>query len=97
MKKTLISVAVLSIMTAPLSITSAQAQHSSTSLYGALDNGIRWSNKVGQDNLGNAKQSRLGMNTGGLSGSHLGFKGQEDLGQGALTFFKFEAGISTTL
>lgn len=94
MKKTLISVAVLSIMTAPLSITSAQTQHSSTSLYGALDNGIRWSNKVGQDYLGNAKQSRLGMNTGGLSGSHLGFKGQEDLGQGALTFFKLEAGIN---
>ena len=94
MKKTLISVAVLSIMTAPLSITSAQAQNSSTSLYGALDNGIRWSNKAGQDHLGNTKQSRTSINTGGLSGSHLGFKGQENLGQGALTFFKLEAGIN---
>ncbi len=94
MKKTLISVAVLSIMTAPLSITSAQTQHSSTSLYGTIDNGMRWSNKLGQDHLGNAKQSRLSMNGGGLSGSHLGFKGQEDLGQGALTFFKLEAGIN---
>lgn len=94
MKKTLISVAVLSIMTAPLSITSAQTQHSSTSLYGTLDNGFRWSNKVGQDHLGNAKQSRMSMNAGGLSGSHLGFKGQEDLGQGASAIFKLEAGIN---
>jgi predicted porin len=95
MKKTLISVAVLSLMATPLVITSAQAQTSSTSIYGTLDNGMRYSKNAGHDNLGNAKDGRLSNNSGGLSGSHLGFMGQEDLGQGTHTIFKLEAGINT--
>lgn len=94
MKKTLISVAVLSVVTAPLATTSVQAQTTSKSIYGTIDNGMRYSNKAGHDHLGNAKGQRLSNNSGGLSGSHLGFKGHEDLGQGASTFFNLEAGIN---
>ena len=94
MKKTLISVAVLSVVTAPLVTTSVQAQTTNKSIYGTIDSGMRYSNKAGHDHLGNAKESRLSGNSGGLSGSHLGFKGQEDLGQGAITIFNLEAGIN---
>ena len=94
MKKTLISVAVLTVVTAPLVTTSVQAQTTNKAIYGTIDSGMRYSNKVGHDHLGNGKESRLSGNHGGLSGSHLGFKGHEDLGQGASTFFNLETGIN---
>jgi predicted porin len=94
MKKTLISVAVLSVVTAPLATTSVWAQTTHKSIYGTIDSGMRYSNKAGHDHLGNAKEGRLSGNSGGLTGSHLGFKGQEDLGQGATTIFNLEAGIN---
>lgn len=94
MKKTLISVAVLSVVTAPLVTTSVQAQITNKSIYGTIDSGMRYSNKAGHDHLGNSKESRLSGNSGGLTGSHLGFKGQEDLGQGTTTIFNLEAGVN---
>jgi len=94
MKKTLISVAVLSLFTAPLVTTSVQAQTNSPSIYGTIDSGMRYSNKVGHDHLGNSKGNRLSANSGGLSGSHLGFRGHEDLGQGTAILFNLEAGIN---
>jgi predicted porin len=94
MKKTLISVAVLSTITAPLVITSAQAQTAHTSIYGMIDSGMRFTKNSGHDHLNNSKQNRLTNNSGGLSGSHFGLMGLEDLGQGTSVMFKLEAGMN---
>ena len=92
MKKSLISVAVMSLMASPLVIKSVQAQ-SNVTIYGTVDAGMRVQNHAGKDHLGNSKDSQLSTNSGGLSAPHLGFKGEENLGGGNKTFFKLETGF----
>jgi predicted porin len=79
MKKSLISVAVMSLMASPLVIKSVQAQ-SNVTIYGTVDAGMRVQNHAGKDQLGNSKDSQLSANSVGLSAPHLGFKGEENLG-----------------
>ena len=56
MKKSLISVAVMSLMASPLVIKSVQAQ-SNVTIYGTVDAGMRHQNHAGKDQLGNSKDS----------------------------------------
>src|ERR1700693_1147160 len=88
MKKSLLALAVLGAFAA-----SAQAQ-SSVTIYGILDTGVAYQNKVmktGPGATGNG--SVFSVQSGIVSGSRFGFKGSEDLGGGLKANFQFEAGI----
>ncbi|HEY4318054.1 MAG TPA: porin [Herbaspirillum sp.] len=84
MKKSLLALAVLGSFAA-----AAQAQTSVT-IYGVVDAGVFYQNKAGTNN-----NSLFAVNSGGLSGSRLGFKGSEDLGGGLKANFQLEMGFST--
>lgn len=71
---------------------SAYAQ-SSVTLYGVVDAGLQWSNKVAASSLKNAG-SGYAMTTSGESPSVFGIKGQEDLGGGVRAGFDLESGIN---
>lgn len=83
MKKSLLALAVLGSFAA-----AAQAQTSVT-IYGVADAGVFYQNKAGANN-----NSLFAVNSGGLSGSRLGFKGTEDLGGGLKANFQLEAGFN---
>jgi predicted porin len=83
MKKSLLALAVLGSFAA-----AAQAQTSVT-IYGVVDAGVFYQNKVGANN-----NSLFAVNSGGLSGSRLGFKGSEDLGGGLKANFQLEMGLN---
>ena len=63
----------------------AQAQSSAVTIYGIVD-------AYGQFAHGTSNLTRV--QSGGLSGSRLGFKGNEDLGGGLRAFFTIESGIN---
>jgi predicted porin len=84
MKKSLLALAVLGSFAA-----AAQAQTSVT-IYGVVDAGVFYQNKAGANN-----NSLFAVNSGGLSGSRLGFKGTEDLGGGLKANFQLEMGFNT--
>lgn len=93
MKKSLIALAVLGAIAG-----AAQAQTSVT-IYGIVDTGITYSNKVSTANGGpngtsSANGSKFAVNSGVIQGSRLGFKGVEDLGGGLKALFQLEAGFS---
>jgi predicted porin len=67
-----------------LAITSAHAQ-SSVTLYGIVDESVRYMTHVNVNG-----DSNVGMGTGGMSESRWGLRGVEDLGGGWSTFFKLE-------
>lgn len=70
----------------------AQAQ-SSVTLYGTIDAGLQYANKVpssSQSNVGNT----FAFSTSGLVPSNFGLTGHEDLGGGLRTNFDLESGIS---
>jgi predicted porin len=84
MKKSLLALAVLGSFAAV-----AQAQTSVT-IYGVVDAGVFYQSKAGP-----ANNSLFAVNSGGLSGSRLGFKGTEDLGGGLKANFQLEMGFNT--
>lgn len=81
MQKKLIALAV-----AGLASSAAFAQ-SNVTVYGVADVYYGYSNATGQ-------VARNAVNSGGLSGSRLGFKGTEDLGNGLKALFTLEYGLS---
>ncbi|MBR7793245.1 porin [Undibacterium sp. FT147W] len=84
MKKSLIALSVLAAVAG-----TAQAQ-SSVTVYGVLDMAIQNENN-GQYSKG--KGSITSLDSGVQSGSRLGFKGSEDLGNGLKANFKLEMGV----
>ncbi|NDI87411.1 porin [Undibacterium crateris] len=84
MKKSLIALAVLAAAAG-----SAQAQ-SSVTVYGVLDMAFQAENN-GQFSKG--KGNIFSLDSGVQSGSRLGFKGSEDLGNGLKANFKLEMGV----
>jgi predicted porin len=92
MKKSLIALAVLGAIAG-----AAQAQTSVT-IYGIVDTGITYANKVSTANGGpngtsSANGSKFSVDSGVIQGSRLGFKGVEDLGGGLKALFQLEAGF----
>jgi len=86
MKKSLIAVAVLGAIAG-----AAQAQ-SAVTIYGILDTGITYANKV--PTPGNSSNDKkFSVDSGVIQGSRLGFKGVEDLGGGLKALFQLEAGF----
>jgi len=84
MKKSLLALAVLGSFAAV-----AQAQTSVT-IYGVIDTAVTYQSKSGANN-----NSLFAVTPGGLSGSRLGFKGSEDLGNGLKANFQLEMGFSS--
>jgi len=84
MKKSLIALSVLAASGA------AMAQ-SSVTLYGIAD---VWVGRTSVTDIAGVKTSATLMESGGLSGSRLGFKGTEDLGGGLKAVFVLEQGIA---
>jgi predicted porin len=84
MKKSLLALAVLGSFAA-----AAQAQTSVT-IYGVVDAGVFYQNHAGANN-----NALFAVQSGGLSGSRLGFKGSEDLGGGLKANFQLEMGFNT--
>jgi predicted porin len=85
MKKTLLTIAVLSVFA-----SAAQAQ-TSVMVYGSFDAGIR-----NLSNTNAAGDSRLTMSsTGTYKTNRLGFRGTEDLGGGLNAHFKLESGFNS--
>jgi predicted porin len=71
---------------------------SSVTLYGVLDTNIEYVNKMsptapGTPGFPGAAASKIDMNTGGLSGSRWGLRGDEDLGGGNKALFVLESGF----
>lgn len=83
MKKTLIALATMSALTGV-----AQAD-SNVTIYGVVDGAVRTANHQTADG------GRLSsVDNGLLQGSRLGFKGQEDLGNGLKAVFQLESGFN---
>lgn len=82
MQKKLIALAVAGLMSAP-----AFAQ-SNVTVYGVADAYMAFGS--------NDKNDMQAINSGGLSGSRLGFKGSEDLGNGLKAVFTYEQGFDIT-
>jgi len=87
MKKTLIALAVLGAIAG-----AAQAQ-SSVTIYGIVDTGLVYTNKVATGGPGSATGSQFMADPGIGQGSRLGFKGVEDLGGGLKAVFQLETGV----
>jgi len=94
MKKTLIALAALAVV-------SAASAQSTVTLYGVLDMGVTQSKDTNTGPLpwGNlakdSSDSYIGISKGGaLSSNRLGFKGTEDLGSGMKADFVYELGIN---
>ncbi len=85
MQKKLIALAVAGLVSVP-----AFAQ-SSVTLYGIADMGFV---RDGGALSGGAKKTRTGFDSGVQSGSRIGFKGTEDLGNGLKANFVFETGLN---
>jgi predicted porin len=84
MKKSLIALSVLAAVAG-----TAQAQ-SSVTVYGVLDMALQNENNGA---FSKGKGSITSLDSGVQSGSRLGFKGSEDLGNGLKANFKLEMGI----
>ena len=93
MKKTLIAVAALSAM-------AASAMAANVTVYGVVDTGLHYQHtKAEEFSSGNPTKSasvnKFDMASGQNSGSRVGFKGVEDLGNGAKVGFVLENGFSS--
>jgi predicted porin len=84
MKKTLIALAALAAFSGV-----ANAQTSSVSIYGILDEAARFSTDVNK-----AGNNQFQMVDGLESGTRIGFKGTEDLGSGLKAVFNLEGGFA---
>lgn len=75
------------------SIASASVHaQNNVSLYGILDTGIEYLNRVD----GSGSMTRMPITTGGQTASRLGFRGSEDLGGGLKAIFVLESGLSVS-
>ena len=88
MKKSLIAVAALA------AVGAASAQ-SSVTLYGVVDTGYGVVQTKTEQGGVTTKTRTTGLMSGNLSGSRLGLKGQEDLGNGLSAVFNVEAGFDS--
>ena len=90
MQKTLITLAVFGAISG-----AAQAQ-SSVTIYGIVDTGVAYTNKVNTTPalLGGRTGSKFSVNSGIVQGSRFGFKGVEDLGGGLRALFQLEGGFA---
>lgn len=86
MNKKIIAGAVLTIA------SSAAFAQSSVTIYGLLDAAVTATRGVTGDD--GQKHSRVGLDSGGMSSSRIGFKGTEDLGGGTSAIFNLEAGFN---
>jgi GBP family porin len=84
--RTVVVAAVLS-----LSAGAVYAQ-SSVTLYGIIDTALIYGNN---ENTAQGGHSGIEMNSGGISGSRVGFRGTEDLGGGTRAIFDLEDGFSS--
>jgi predicted porin len=82
MKKSLLALAVLG------SFAGAASAQTNVTIYGVVDAG------VSVNNGGNAAGKKIGLDSGGQSGSRIGFKGTEDLGGGLAAIFTLENGFN---
>jgi predicted porin len=80
MQKKLIALAVAGLVAAP-----AMAQ-SNVTIYGVADAYMKYGDFMGDDTMG--------VDSGGLMGSRLGFRGEEDLGSGLKAVFVLEQGFN---
>ncbi|MBI2308683.1 MAG: porin [Rhodocyclales bacterium] len=88
---------------ASLSLSGAALAQSNVSLYGIVDAGYVYSS--GERSGDNSNANFSGINSGVMAGSRLGFKGEENLGNGLKTVFVLEyalnvdtnAGVGTAL
>ncbi|MDK2797526.1 MAG: hypothetical protein PWQ19_1076 [Tepidiphilus sp.] len=80
MQKKLIALAVAGLVSAPV------FAQSNIQIYGVADAYMRYGDFMGDDTMG--------VESGGLSGSRLGFRGEEDLGSGLKAVFVLEQGIN---
>jgi predicted porin len=68
----------------------AHAQ-TAVSVYGVVDAGVEYLTNAGKNGTSNASVTR--MSSGNLSGSRIGFRGEEDLGNGLSAIFTLENGF----
>lgn len=87
MKKTLIALAALAVV-------SAASAQSSVTIYGVVDMGVAQLKDSIGDALGGATYTKNGVQQGTMSNSRIGFKGTEDLGAGLKANFVAELGFS---
>lgn len=81
-----------------LACAGAACAQSNVTLYGVLDTNIEYVNKMsptapGTPGFPGPSASKFAMNTGGLSGSRWGLRGEEDLGGGNKALFVLESGF----
>lgn len=86
MKKSLLALAVLGAFAGV-----AHAQ-SSVTIYGIIDASLSYNSKVAT--TGNGNGNRMGVDSGAIKGSRIGFKGSEDLGGGMKALFNLENGFN---
>ncbi len=87
---------IIALAVAALASAGAYAQ-SNVTVYGIADMYIGYGNHNAGTNANTAEQhgrDTLSVNSGGLAGSRLGFKGTEDLGNGLKAVFALEYGLS---
>jgi predicted porin len=82
MHKTIIGIGVAVSVSAAVVPSMAE---STATLYGKLDVFVE---------IGHGDRTRVSVESGGLSGSRVGFKGSEDLGTGLKSVFQIESGIN---
>ena len=86
MKKTLLALAILG------AVSSAANAQSSVTVYGVIDTAIRSiTNAVGPNGNG----TQIALTEGAFQGPRVGFKGEEDLGDGLSAVFKLENGFQS--
>ncbi|KAF1036271.1 MAG: Outer membrane porin protein 32 [Herbaspirillum frisingense] len=86
MRKSLLALAVLGAFAGV-----AHAQ-SSVTIYGIIDASLSYNSKVATTGTGNG--NRMGVDSGAIKGSRIGFKGSEDLGGGLKALFNLENGFN---
>ena len=80
MQKKLIALAVAGLVSAPV------FAQSNIQIYGVADAYFKGGKFMGEDTMG--------VDSGGLAGSRIGFRGEEDLGSGLKAVFVLEQGIN---
>ncbi|MBP6998627.1 MAG: porin, partial [Tepidiphilus sp.] len=80
MQKKLIALAVAGLVSAPV------FAQSNIQIYGVADAYMKYGDFMGDD--------AMGVDSGGLAGSRIGFRGEEDLGSGLKAVFVLEQGIN---
>lgn len=95
MKKTLLAAALMSV------VGVSYAQSGSVTLYGIVDTAYEVSNtkmetyREAAKTTTTVKNKKTGLKSGGLSGSRVGFRGEEALGNGLSATFNLEMGLNS--